>query len=304
MDEPGLNRLLVEVVSNDPDRIERTLASPIPAMSCLPLSRLRSGVLRENWNDGERTHLTSCTHCRKSEQLARSQLWHPSLVHLFWHARGLFDNNDADVAYHLQHDSCRRCLRLSVLLGADRILARLAGQIRAGVGNAANRLGKTLASGIVANFIPNTANVRFAFEDGQHALVASADPARLRLEVAAVEAPRLLRVLVSHSRGMTEHLVVPRSGPQPAVHLAELLLSPSSSDPACLTVYKVEAGLLTRDDVAPLRAAFLTSSKLDPPAVAAWQAWAAQTLQRPELDAMLRPVLETLARPDAPKQCL
>src|SRR5437764_8996737 len=171
MDEPGLNRLLVGLASNDPDRNEQAPGTTAPTMACLPLSRLRSAVLKENWSDSERTHLASCSYCRKTEQQARSQLWHPSLVHLFWHARGLFDNNDPDVAYHLQRDSCRRCLRLSALLGADRILARLAGQIRAGVANAAHRLGKALASGIVANFALNTTNTRFAFEQGPHTLV-------------------------------------------------------------------------------------------------------------------------------------
>jgi hypothetical protein len=306
MDEPGLNRLLVGLTSSDPDRIENALGTTSPTPTCLPLSRLRTGVLRENWKESERSHLASCSYCRKTEQQARSQVWHPSLVHLFWHARGLFENNDADVTHHLQHDACRRCLRLSSLLGADRILARLAGQIRAGVANAAHRLGKALASGIVANFALNTANARFAFEHGPHALVSTADPARLRLEVPATsDPPRLLRVLVGQGKGATEHLVIAHPGPQTAIHSAELLVaSTSQPDPASLTVYEVDPSLLTREEVAPLRSAFLTAGKLDPQAASAWQAWAAQTLQRPELDSSLRTLLESLARPDTGKQCL
>ncbi len=306
MDEPGLNRLLVGLTCNDPDRIEKAPGTTAPTMACMPLSRLRSGVLRENWTDGERTHLASCSFCRKTEQQARSQVWHPSLVHLFWHARGLLDNNDADVTYHLNRDGCRRCLRLSALLGADRILARLASQIRAGVANAAHRLGKALASGVVANFALNTTNARFAFEHGPHTLVSTADPARLRLEMPATgDPPRLLRVLVGQGQGASEHLVIPRPGSQSSVQSAELLVPAASQpDPASLTVYEVDPGLLAREDVAPLRSAFLAAGKLDPQAVSAWQAWAAQTLQRPELDPSLRTLLESLVRPDAGKQGL
>jgi hypothetical protein len=294
MDEPGLDRLLVGLAA-DPDRIDKAPGTTAPTMACLPLSRLRSGILRENYGDSERSHLASCSYCRKTEQQARSQLWHPSLLHLFWHARGLLDKNDADVTYHLQRDNCRRCLRIAVLLGADRILARLAGQIRAGVASAAHRLGKALASGLVANLALNTTNARFAFEHGASAVLSTADPARLRLEVSSADPPRLLRVLVGQGQGASEHLVIPRPASQASIQSAELLVPTSSqSEPASLTVYEVDPTLLMREDVAPLRTAFLTAGKLDPQSVSVWQTWAAQTLQRPEIDTSLRTLLESL----------
>ena len=160
MDEPALNRLFRSLARKNPEQVDT--ATP----ACLPTSRLRTAVLRENWSEAERTHLAGCEFCRKQEQQVRSQAWHPSLVHLFWHARGLLPKPDPDVSHHLQKDACRRCLRLTALLVADRILVRLASQVRSGLADAAHRLGHALSSATVAMLSPSANNVRLAFEGG------------------------------------------------------------------------------------------------------------------------------------------
>src|SRR5262245_33243173 len=96
MDDAALSRVLLGLSGKEADA-----SSP----SCLPLSRVRTALLRENWNADEQRHLAACTHCRHTEQFARSQLSHPSLLALFWHVRGLLDPPDGDVAYHLQKDA-------------------------------------------------------------------------------------------------------------------------------------------------------------------------------------------------------
>ncbi len=310
MDEPGLTRLLLGLASNEPERVERSPGTTSPGVSCLPLSRIRTRVLKENWSDSERAHLSGCTHCRKSEQLARKQVWHPSLVHLFWHARGLIEHSDEDAGYHLTNDACRRCLRLTNLLGIDRILARLAGQVRSGLSQATHRLGKTLATGAVATLqfsaLSGAANLRVPFEDERHfAVVSSSDPAHVRLEIPADgPAPRLLRVLAGDSQAGSDHLVVPHASPEPATHVAEVMLANVPPGRACLALYEVDASLLTRDDAPQLRSAWAVAAKLNPQAAPAWQTWASQSLQRSDLDGMLRPALESLARADGGKPSL
>src|SRR5262245_25916107 len=120
MDDKGLQQLLLNVLSPDADKagVIQDAGSP----ECPPLSRLRSALLREDWTETEDRHRQTCPHCQRIESQARSHLWHPSLVPLFWHARGLFDDRDADLSYHLQTDNCHRCLRLVGLFQIDRVL--------------------------------------------------------------------------------------------------------------------------------------------------------------------------------------
>ena len=124
MDEAALSRLLQGLTGKEPDWPEESEGATRPGPSCVPLSRMRTAALRENWSPEEQRHLAGCTYCRKADLMARQKAWHPSLVHLYWHARGLFDGNDGDVAHHLQKDACRRCLRLCAVLALDRILGR------------------------------------------------------------------------------------------------------------------------------------------------------------------------------------
>src|SRR5258708_2287662 len=119
MDQAGLNKLLLSLATDNPDAAEQSAGVTTPSPSCLPLSRVRAAVLRESWSDQETRHLSSCPFCRKNEQQARSVVWHPSLLQLFSHVRQLQTDPDTDVSHHLQRDTCRRCLRLSALLGMD-----------------------------------------------------------------------------------------------------------------------------------------------------------------------------------------
>lgn len=155
----------------------------------------------------------------------RSQSWHPSFVQLFQQARGLLDTSEEDTFYHLQKDSCRRCLRLATLLGADRLLARLVGDLRAGLATATARLGRALATGAVATLTLAAGTNRVAFEDGKHALVvASTDASRIRLEIPPAPdlKPRMIRLLAGDTRILHDTLIVPRS--TDAIRQAEVLL--------------------------------------------------------------------------------
>src|SRR5579863_6466982 len=121
MDDQGLAKLLLALTSDNPN---------LPAPSCLPLSRVRTAVLREDWTAVEERHQRGCTCCKGAETLARAEVWHPPLTSLFRQARGLVEGTDADLSYHLQKDACRRCHRLVAVFQADRLLGRLAAQIR------------------------------------------------------------------------------------------------------------------------------------------------------------------------------
>jgi hypothetical protein len=305
MDKMGLSKLLLSLASDNPDIVEQSpdVASPTP--SCLPLSRVRTAILRESWTEQESRHMANCTYCRQSEQQARSLVWHPSLVHLFWHARQLFSEIDIDLKHHLQRDACRRCLRLSAILGVDRLLVRLATQIRQGIANAANHLGRTLDSGAVASVDFVGSDLRLSFEDGKHnVLLSHADPARLCLEAPAVAGgtPQLLRVLIGDQQTAWDQLVVPRPAPDPSKCVADVRLPAVPSGRVALAVYPVETSLLACEDAELLRAAFVAACKLDPLSGAAWQMWAAKSLQRCDFDAALRPTLAWVSRPDGAKR--
>jgi hypothetical protein len=305
MDKVGLSKLLLSLASANSDSVEQSAGVASPTASCLPLSRVRTAFLRESWSEQESQHLASCTYCRQSEQQARSLVWHPSLVHLFWHARQLLCDNDTDVKHHLERDACRRCLRLAAVLGMDRLLVRLAGQIRQRVASAANRLGRALASGAVASLAVAGTDLRLPFEDGKRfVLLSHADPTRLRLETPAVagESAGLVRVLVGDQQSAWDQLLVPRPAADPSMRLAEVRLPAVPSSRVALALYPIEASLLSREDAEPLRAALAAACKLDPLAGAAWQSWAVQSLQRGDLDAALRPTFEAVARPDGMKR--
>src|SRR5437763_613203 len=151
MGETGLSQLLLELLGNTDTR-EQEDGALRPTPSCPPLSRFRTAVLREDWTDAEQRHQATCDVCRQTEAQARRQVWHPSLLRLLWHARGL--HIDPDTARHLQNEGCRSCQRLALLLQADRLLARLAARVRQRVGDTATRLGRMLASGISTLVVP------------------------------------------------------------------------------------------------------------------------------------------------------
>src|SRR5262245_41994449 len=297
MDEHGLSRLLLELTS------EVTERTTMPTLTCPPLSRFRSAVLREDWTDVEQRHKVGCDVCRQTEAQAQRQVWHPSLLRLFWHARGLVD--DADAAHHLQIDSCRRCQRLSILLQADRLLARLAVQVRQRVGDTATRLGRMLASGAAALLAPASIGLHaeqpFAFEAAGHsAVLFRIAPPGLRLEWPGDEkTPVLLRVLLGDRKDVGEHFAVPRSGKENGVLRADLPLERLPAEPLTLAVYEVDATNLGREEVPQLCHAVAAARKLDPAALPAWQAWACHALKLAGLDTAVRPTLEGLARPDA-----
>ncbi len=269
-----------------------------------PLSRFRSAVLREDWTDAEQRHKAGCDVCRQTEAQARRQVWHPSLLRLFWHARGLVD--DADAAHHLQIDRCHRCQRLSILLQADRLLARLAAPVRQRVGDTATRLGRMLASGAAALLAPASPGLRaeqpFAFEAGGHSavLLSTTAPPLLRLERPGdAKTPVLLRVLLGDRKDVEKHFVVPRSGKETGVVRADLPLERLPAEPLTLAVYEVDAAVLGKEEVPQLCPAVAAARKLDSAALPAWQAWAGHALKLAGLDAAVRPALEGLARPDA-----
>ncbi len=304
MGEHGLSQLLLGLASDGPDRHERA-DDELPTPSCPPLPRFRSALLREDWTDAEQRHRSVCAHCRQAEAQARQQAWHPSLVHLFWHARGLLDDTDTDVAYHLQTDGCRRCRRLSMLFQADRLLARLAARVRQGVVDAASRLGRMLASGAVASLaLPVSTGPRpeqpLAFETAGHSAVLRTDPPLLRLERSGdAKTPSLLRVLFGSGKEVREQFAVPRPGKEPGVLRADLPLERLPTGPLTLALYEVDATMLGKEEVPQLCSAFTATSKLDPPSVLAWHGWASATLKLSGLEGAVRSALEGLSRPDA-----
>lgn len=304
MGEHGLSQLLLGLASDAPDRPEPA-ADKLPTPVCPPLSRFRTALLREDWTDAENRHRSSCVYCRQAETQTRQQTWHPSLVHLFWHARGLLDDTDIDVAYHLQTDSCRRCQRLSTLFQADRLLARLAARVRQGIADAASRLGRMLASGAVASLaLPASTGLRpdqpLAFETAGHAAVLRTDPPLVRLERSGdAKTPSLLRVLLGSGKEVREQFAVPRPGKDPGVLRADLPLERLPAGPLTLALYEVDATTLGKEEVPQLCAAFAATSKLDPPSVLAWQGWASATLKLSGLETAVRSALEGLSRQDA-----
>jgi hypothetical protein len=302
MDDHGLAKLLVTLTSDNPS---------LPAPSCVPLSRVRTALLREEWTEAEERHKRNCPSCRGAEAQARAEIWHPPLMSLFRQARGLVEPTDADLAYHLQKDTCRRCHRLVAVFQADRLLGRLAAQIRQGLTAAATRLGQMLASGVVATFaLPGGASAaeqQLAFEGGGYtATLFRGDPVRLRLEQrgSGAEPPRLQRLLLGNRKEFADRFVVLRPGKEPQTHSAEVRLERLPSEPAVLALYDTDAAVLDREDVPQLREGFTAAGKYDPLALPAWQSWAAQTLKLPGLDAGLRTGLEGLVRLAATPQKL
>ncbi|MBI1916661.1 MAG: hypothetical protein HYS12_18290 [Planctomycetes bacterium] len=297
MNEHGLSRLLLGLASED------TEPTTMPTPSCLPLPRFRTALLREDWTDAEQRHKAGCDVCRQTEAQARRQVWHPSLLRLFWHARGLVD--DADAARHLQTDACRRCQRLSILLQADRLLARLATRVRQRAGDTATRLGRMLASGASALLAPASSGLRaeqpFAFEAAGHsAVLLRTAPPLLRLERPGnAQTPVLLRVLLGDRKDVREQFTVPRPGKEPGGLHADLPLERLPAEPLTLALYEVDAAVLGIEEVSQLCHAFAAARKLDPLAVPAWQTWASHALKLAGLDAAVRPALEALTRPAA-----
>lgn len=306
MDEGGLAQLLLTLTSGNPDYLERAGSTNLPTPSCPSLARVRTAVLREDWTEAEERHKRNCSFCQKAETKGRAVVWHPSLTALFWQARGLADGSDADLAHHLQKDACRRCQRLTAVFQADRLLGRLASQVRQGLAGAATRLGQILASGVVAAFPPLSAasasEQQLAFEGGRcTALLFRTDPPRLRLEERGLttEAPRLQRLVLGNRREFSERFLVFRSGRETQTRTAEVRLERLPAESATMTLCDVDASALDREDVPLLREGFAAAGKYDPLALPAWQSWAAQALKLPGLDASLRTALQGLVRPDA-----
>jgi hypothetical protein len=290
MDERALSKLLLALAGKDASE-----GTPRET-GCPALPRLRSALLREDATDAERRHVETCPRCQQAWRQLQAQVWHPTLLHLYWHTRGLLAA-DADVRCHLD-DGCCRCLRLAAVLAADPVLDRLAARLREDVaGAAAARLGRTLASAAVGT-LPG------GFEDrcpvALRVMVRQVgDPSRLALHLPPSPEPRLVRVLAGDQERADVLFAVPR--PERDHHSAVLALSPSPR--AALVVYEVAPELLHRDDGPALQAAFAAAARTDPLALAAWQRWAERTQGQPDLDPGLRPVLAALARlnevPDA-----
>ncbi len=296
MNEHGLARLLSDLACGGADRPEA--AAPTP--SCPPLPRIRSALLREDWTEAEEHHRRGCGHCQTEEARARRQVWHPTWGQLFEHARNLPGGGDADLTYHLQRDVCRRCQRLASVFQADRLLGRLAAQVRQGLAGAADRLGKVLASGVLAPIAATSApEQHLAFEGADHTGTLHRTTPRLRLELRGdAGAPPLLRVLIEGRKEVTEHFLVARPRKEPGTLTAELRPGRLPSEASVLALYEVDAAALDREDVEPLRAAF-AAGKGDPATAAAWRAWAAAGLKLSGLDAAVRSALQDLTRPDA-----
>lgn len=302
MDDAAVTRLLGGLTGKGPEAGDRADAQVRPGPVCVPLSRVRTALLRENWTGDEQRHLASCSHCRRSEQLCRTQVSHPSLLHLFWHVRGLLDSPDGDVAYHLQKDACKRCLRLASLIAVDQILSRLGTQARTNA-KAANRLGRVLAGATVATVTPGAVppGGRVCCEDSKRAVLLTADdPGRIRIEFPATERTSLVHLLVGNQHSGREQLVVPH--PVTGARVAEVRLSDPSPERVVVAMYEVEPALLGREDAARLQNGFAAALKVGPKAAAAWRSWAAQAMHHPELDAALRPALDAISRPDGGKR--
>lgn len=123
MDEAALTQLLAHLAACVPERPALVRPSPV----CVPVARLRSANLKENWTSGELHHLRECRFCQDLTSRARLLQWHPTPLQLLPLARDL-GPPDADLAYHLEKDACRRCSRLASALRRDTLLARLGGQ--------------------------------------------------------------------------------------------------------------------------------------------------------------------------------
>lgn len=292
MNDHGLAKLLLGLTNDN---------STLPGPACLPLSRVRTALLREDWTEAEERHKSTCTSCQQAEAQARSGVWHPSLLSLFRQARDLPEGNDPDLPYHLQKDACRRCQRLVAVFQADRLLGRLASQIRQGLTAAATRLGQMLASGAVAT-LAFPSEQPLAFEGGRcTATLSRSDPLRLRLEQRgpATDTPRLQRVLLGNRKEFADRFVIFHPGKEPQTQMAEVRLERLPGEPAVLAVYDVDAAVLDREDIPQLREAVAAAGKHDPPALPAWQHWAAQAVKLTGLEAGLRTALEGLVRLEA-----
>lgn len=101
MDKDALTRLLREVLAS-PDE-ESSLV-------CLPLPRLRTGVLRENWGEDELSHLASCIACQRARERMDELVWHPTVGQLARHTvHRLGGDDELSLRAHLEDDRCRCC---------------------------------------------------------------------------------------------------------------------------------------------------------------------------------------------------
>src|SRR5262245_51448982 len=103
----SLEELLQQLHDRDLARVQAYLAS---RSDCLPLTRLRGGILQEDWNEEEELHLKECSACARQRELLRSELWHPSAWQIAGSVLALVSAEQA-VGEHLE--GCRRCRRLA-----------------------------------------------------------------------------------------------------------------------------------------------------------------------------------------------
>jgi hypothetical protein len=296
MNDHGIERLLYTLASGDPDRLEQAAGMTFPTPDCIPLSRLRGGVLRHDWREAERQHKQQCAYCQSMEGQASREVWHPPMAALFWNARG-FSDGSPDLAYHLRQDDCLRCRQLTALFQADRVLGHVASQARQGLAGAADRLGRMLSSMAVGLASCRAGNPCFALEvSGVSASLSAGDKPRLRLDLPGdTGTPGLLRVLIAGDRGTSDHFVVPVPGKGPQTLTAELSLESVPEGLVMLAVYEVDAAVLDRED-GPRLQALAAAARHDPSVVRRWQEWATGALKSPGVEAGLKPALEGIAR--------
>jgi hypothetical protein len=286
MDEQSLAKLLLAISGDDADHWERTEGKTSPGPACPPLPRLRNAVLREDWTDAELRHKAGCDHCRHTEGLVLSRVWHPSPAQLYHQPQP--GGKDPDSAQHLSRDRCRRCDRLGSILHADPLLRRLAG--RGKPDRAA--LERVLGSGRAAR--EPISSRRLTFDDrGLSVAVTGYTRPEFYLERAGVKSDaRLLYALLGSER----HVMLPHPVAGSRLQAVKLRLEALPPERAPLVLFGVEPELLSAEEAPLLTDAVRQCEADDPAGLPAWRDWAAGALGCKDLDPSVRDLLVKVQR--------
>jgi len=226
--------------------------------------------------------------------------------------------NAEDIAYHLEKDQGRRCLRLAMVFGADPMLGRWADGVRQETAGMVDRLrgalttcfdavSRTVLPAGQAAFISqpewSPAGARFACSDGvTTGFVYHEEGSPWLLLERADLLPgsfALLYVVLANGNGRLnwQRFLMFHPGFREQGHLARARLATTPPAGAAPTGLIVNVGLLQSKPMANLlRESFVASRRDDPLAVSSWQAWARRALERSDLDPRLKQVLQEIGR--------
>lgn len=275
MNQAGLQRLLFELTDLSANRLT-------PTPSCVPLSRFRTAVLRENWTPAEMKHLEGCTCCRDRELLAKRNSWHPMPFDFFLYLHGKCQEARQDVAYHLKQDRCQRCVLTASLLAADRFLRRHAGR----PSPALDRLLSCLSVAVRINLPTSKSELVISAEENADVTFAWTGRGRFHLKAThGFPSPTLMHLQLQGEKTNASLFLVTHSvGEGFAV---EGRFNDVPRDPAILLLYPVHLTFLGKEDLKLLQDSYACACQNDVNARAAWQTWAKRSVKQGLLDADL-----------------